>query len=99
MDETEMKERNEQPPPEEEGEAETSFNDDRDEETNELEIETNKVRWEDDRDNYNKFKKKLNIRIGVEERKKTNIKKKFFLIWVTNLEKVTEKNPKNFSTC
>ena len=81
-----MKERNEQPSPEEEGEAETTFNhpDDREEETNELEWEypnddrdeeTSKVKWKDDRENYNELKKNLNKRIAVEERKKTKNKK------------------------
>ena len=86
MDDIEMKNR-EDPPPEEEGEAETTFNhpdDDREEETNELEWEypaddrdeeTSKVKWKDDRENYNEFKKNLNKRIAVEERKKTGTKK------------------------
>ena len=77
----------EDPPPEEEGEAETTFNhpdDDREEETNELEWEypaddrdeeTSKVKWKDDRENYNEFKKNLNKHIAVEERKKTGTKK------------------------
>ena len=52
--------------------------------TNELEREypnddrdegTSKVKWKDDRENYNEFKKNLNKRIAVEERKKTGTKK------------------------
>ena len=64
-----MKNRGDEPPPEDRGKAETTFNhpdDDRDEETNELEWEypnddrdeeTSKVKWKDDRENYNEFKK------------------------------------------
>ena len=76
------------PPEEDRGEAETTFNhpdEDREVETNELEWEypsddrdegTSKVRWKDDRENYNEFRKNLNKRIAAEERKKTGNKKK-----------------------
>ena len=75
MDEIEMKNRNDPPPEDENQEAETAFdNDDRDEETNELETDdtvgTNKVKWEDDRDNYNKFKKKIKYTYWCGRKKK-----------------------------
>ena len=80
-----MRERGDPPPEEDrENEAEATFNHPDDEETNELEWEypsddrdegTSNVRWKDDRENYNEFKKKLNKRIAVEERKKTGNKK------------------------
>ena len=104
MDDIEMKNRgDEPPPPEDRGEAETAFDDDREGRDNEVEtnrVETNRVRWNNDKpgdDQNDELKRKLNKRIGVKERQKTSIKKEFSPIWVTELIRVTALDWKNFS--
>ena len=73
-----MKGRGDEPPPEDRGEAETAFNN----EGRDNEVETNKLEFDDDDDDKpgddqnNELKRKLNKRIGVEERQKTSIKKR-----------------------
>ena len=79
MDDIEMRERGEQPPPDDNREAETTFVDDRDEETNELEWDDTTFDHRDDvRKNLDEMKeadRNLGRGIGAKRKKITNIKK------------------------
>ena len=78
MDDIEMRERGEQPPPEDEREAETAFDndDDRDNEVETNNLELNDDDDREDRGNDREVKRNLSKRIAGKETQKTNIKKR-----------------------